>query len=282
MKKNFCKYLLLFVLTLFGVLSIYSVSVKADSGWDTDYDYGGGGGYDYDYDYGDSNYSYSSGGGSVFGSIVTFIIIIIVIASIYKNKGKKTITPSSQTYTYMSEEDIKALIPDFNKNEFLDKAYKTYLDVQDAWTNYNFDKLRNLLSDELFNTYNMQLRALKAKKQKNIMEGFNKTNMDITSVVVENDKVTLKSILDVEFADYVVDKDDKVVRGNKNDKMHITYELTFISTINKEKLTNCPNCGAPIKKDNASDKCEYCNAVIVKSSYDWVLAKKENKNQWRV
>ena len=45
----------------------------------------------------------------------------------------------------------------------------------------------------------------------------------------------------------------------------------------KKETKNCPSCGAPISKGHASNVCEYCGSTLVKNTYNWVLAKKENK-----
>lgn len=36
-----------------------------------------------------------------------------------------------------------------------------------------------------------------------------------------------------------------------------------------------PSCGAPINKNNQSNKCKYCNSTIVNNDYDCVISKKE-------
>ena len=280
---KFSKILFVIMCLLFCFFNL--VSIQADSGWDSDYDSGGSdwGGSDW----GDSDSDWSSSGGSYSGdmSFKDFLIIIIIAAVVLyiMKKNKLTFNNDSEyKYTPVLEDEIKKYLPDFDKKLFLQDAYKIFIDVQNAWSEFDKDKLRNLLSDELYNTYNMQLISLKAKKQKNIMTDFTEVKSDVSYISVENEKVTLKTILEVSFYDYVVDEANTIVRGTKDNKLLMTYELTFISTINKNKTENCPNCGAPINKDDAGDVCEYCKAVIVKNTYDWTLAKKESKNQRRI
>lgn len=287
MNKKFKLLLGTFLAIMFGTLFLLNIeNIKADSGWDVDYDSGGSswsGGSDWGSSW-DSDYSYSGGSGNYEGSgsfFVVIVILIIVVIYYFINKTS-TGTPiynSPYTYSPIDEEYIKKYIPDFNKQKFLDDAYQMYLDTQKAWSNFDTKKLRNLLTDELFNTYNMQLKALKAKKQKNIMSDFALEKIDTIAIDVSNNQITMKVVLKVGFYDYVVDIINNVVRGNKNHKVTITYELTFVSTINKKETKNCPSCGAPINKDSASDVCEYCNSTLVKNTYSWVLAKKENKEQ---
>ena len=293
MKNKKIVYLLLVLfIGLFCTIGI--IKVNADSGWDSSYDSGGGsdyGGSDWsssDWDSGSSGSSYSGNGNSSPASIIFAVIVFAVIFFIIYTKSKSTNTlgtgSESQDYQYtpISEEDVKAYIPDFNRNAFLDDVYNKFIEVQNAWTNFDYDKLRDLLSDELYNTYKMQLTSLKAKKQKNIMSDFEKVVCDITNVSAQNDVVTLNVVLEVSFFDYVVNNKDEVQRGSKDYKLLMTYDLTFVSTINKKKDNKCPSCGAELDETGVSDICPYCKSTIIKNSYNWVLAKKEAKAQRRL
>lgn len=287
MNKKVKYFLGILCTLLFGALFLLNLdNIKADSGWDVDFDTGGSdwGGSSWSSSDWDSGYSYSgsssSGSSSSFGFVV-FIIIVVIIIYYLKYNNVTTTSKYIPEYKYspIDEEYIKKYIDDFNKQKFLDDAYQIYLDTQKAWSNFDTKSLRNLLTDELFNTYNMQLKALKAKKQKNIMSDFALEKIDTTAINVSNNQITMKVVLEVSFFDYVVDISNNVLRGNKNHKVSVTYELTFVSTINKKETKNCPSCGAPINKNSASNVCEYCNSTLVKNTYSWVLAKKENKRQ---
>lgn len=287
MNKKVKYFLGILCTLLFGALFLLNLdNIKADSGWDVDFDTGGSdwGGSSWSSSDWDSGYSYSgsssSGSSSSFGFVV-FIIIVVIIIYYLKYNNVKTTSKYIPEYKYspIDEEYIKKYIDDFNKQKFLDDAYQIYLDTQKAWSNFDTKSLRNLLTDELFNTYNMQLKALKAKKQKNIMSDFALEKIDTTAINVSNNQITMKVVLEVSFFDYVVDISNNVLRGNKNHKVSVTYELTFVSTINKKETKNCPSCGAPISKGHASNVCEYCGSTLVKNTYNWVLAKKENKRQ---
>ena len=275
---------------LLGFFAFNFISVKADSGWDSDYDSGWDSDWDDDWDSSsdwdddwDSSSHYSSGGGgggdlAVVGFIMFFIVIISIIiisqnaAIVFEqNQGNSRFNKS------ISEEEIKKHIPKFNKEVFLTQVYNNFIAVQNAWSEFDYDALRKLLSDELYNTYHSQLVALKAKKQKNVMSDFVKKNIDITDMKVDSYNISLKVSLTVAFFDYVVDKDNKVVRGTKSFKLNNSYDLTFISTLhaqNNKKSKNCPSCGAPLD-DTASNVCKYCNSTIVFENHDWVLSKKE-------
>ena len=74
-----------------------------------------------------------------------------------------------------------------NVDEFLKNTYELYIDVQNAWMNFDYDKLRSLLSDELYNTYSSQLKVLSRKKQKNIMSDFKLISHKIVFAEKQND-----------------------------------------------------------------------------------------------
>ncbi len=284
-KKSFIKYVLLGFMLVF-CFSFLTFKLRADSGWDSDYDSGWDSGSDWGSSSWDSNWgSSSSSYSSLSGSLITFVIVVaVIIYVIYTtSKGAKNPTRLDESYndninSRLSEEEIKKTLSEFNKEEFLNYAYELFINVQNAWMNFDYDNLRKYLSDELFNTYKSQLRVLNAKKQKNIMSDFVKYDIDTTKISNVDNKVTLTVELIVAFYDYVVDANDNVVRGNRSRKLTNHYELTFIcsESKNKNKPNKCPNCNAPLD-NNASHVCPYCNSTIVSEHYNWIMSKKEIK-----
>ena len=289
MKKKILIVSILFV--IIGFFTFNLINVKADSGWDSDYDFGGSdwsssdwGSSDYDWDSSDYSYHGGSSSGSGWGAFFWFVIILAIIIISANNKHHKGYNPGPRQYqgnsdfsASIDEAMIQEHIPGFNKAAFLNKAYDNFINVQNAWSEFDYNKLRSLLTDELYNTYHTQLVALKAKKQKNIMSDFEAKNIDITGMDVKDNKITLIVSLTVAFYDYVVDKDDNVVRGTKSYKLNNSYDLTFVSTLDekkKKKQKVCPSCGAPLE-NTSSNVCPFCNSTIVFDDHDWILSKKE-------
>lgn len=57
------------------------------------------------------------------------------------------------------------------------------------------------------------------------------------------------------------------------------YDVTFVKNIVFNDI-KCPNCGNDLP-DKATDKCPYCNSVIVSKSSEWVISDmKEEKNEY--
>ena len=144
-----------------------------------------------------------------------------------------------------------------------------------AWMEFDYDKLKELLTDELYNNYCTNLESLKLKEQKNVMKGFDLSNIKLTGLKEENNLYIATIVLNVKFYDYIIDKKGNVLRGSDSRKVNNTYKLTFIRSKDKEKdIINCPRCGAPVL-GNATGICEYCGSKLINDTYDWVLSKKE-------
>lgn len=209
--------------------------------------------------------------------LVILTISIIVIKKLIKT-AKESINEIIKTSNLLklTNGEIQNKLPDLNIEEFNKIVFNNYKDIQDAWMNFDLDAIKNLVSDEIYNMYSMQLDTLKVKGQKNMMENINFIDNYICDINIENNTTTISTILSVTCYDYIVDSNNKVIRGNKNLKLYYTYRLTF--TKNNKTINTCPNCGTTIdsKKDT---KCPYCNATVVNNNSEWIMTKKEMLKQ---
>ena len=212
-----------------------------------------------------------------FTTIIVVIIIIVIITS--KNKiNTSAISNFSLDHTReVSDDEVSKLIPKFNKEEFLQNRYLDYLEIQRSWTDFDYDTIRSMVTDELYNQYEMQLDTLKVKNEKNVMSDFIYKDAMITNINSENNKITVTIELICSFYDYI-EKNGTVTRGTKSRKITQHYEMKFVANLSNQKKDKCPNCGAKLEK-SASQKCEYCGSMVSNVSDKWVLSKKESKRQ---
>ena len=170
--------------------------------------------------------------------------------------------------------EIKKYVPNFDTNQFLSNGYNIFVRIEEAWMNFDLEKVRDCITDEMFNMYESQLTSMEMKGEQNIMKGFKLLNSAITEAKKQNNMLEVKTRYVIEFYDYIVNKDtQKVVRGDSNRKIKMVYEFTFIADVENTKLDKCPNCGAPIEM-NSAGICKYCNSKIVDDSKNWVMSKK--------
>ena len=274
--KKFKPFLLI-VLALLTCFSLMTVNLKADSGWDSGYDSGWDSGWDSGSSWSSSDYG---GSGTLSWPAFIVIVIVVIIFMIAARKGNNNqfsqIPTQLKIYKPSVSDEVLAKYG-LNRGEVLQKTFDIYRNVQIAWMNFDYDSLRKYLSDELFNTYKMQLNALSLKKQKNIMEDFLNRQMVITEVSENDGLITLTVELVVAQRDYVVDQNNNIVRGTKARQMLVHYELTF--TMTKETNSGkCPNCNAPLE-NQVSNKCPYCGSTVVTKNHDLIMTKKQNRGQ---
>ena len=310
MHKKFTRKVLLILVVLSSLFLVYRFNfgvVKADSGFDSSYDSGGwdSGGSDWggsdwggssSWSWGDHDYDSSTYYGNssvdfkdffiVCIMVISFVILTKIIFVIVQKLCRKLrllivsrISILLEHSKEISDNEVKAIIPNFDKKLFLNERYQNYLDVQDAWMNFDYDKLRSLLTDELYNQYKMQLETMKLKREVNIMKDFKYNDSMITNITCENNQIAVTIELICSFKDYI-EYNKKVLRGSNTRSILQHYEMIFVCNL-EDKLDKCPNCGSEVNQD-ASQTCKYCNSVIAKVSDKWVLSKKESKEQgWK-
>ena len=292
MKKRFIKIICILSLIL-SFFALYNVSniVKADSGFDADYDYDysygndsyyGGSSWDDDddddYYYGGSssynNYN-GSGGGSLSGGELALVIllslspfIVWLIIYLISNKVKE--------YKSNPLIDTRGMPVD---NDLNMQAYLLYKEVQEAWMNQDIESVRHLLTDEMFNMYLMQIDTLIEKKQVNVMKDIYFVSGHVASRRNYKGRETVTMIFRVMCRDYIVNENNKVIRGNKHAICDYTYELKLVRNSDPKKI-NCPSCGALINYKEGT-KCSHCSSIVHIDTDHYRLANKTMLRQSR-
>lgn len=271
----------IFVILLFILCFSFS-SVRADSGFDVGYS--------------DSGSSSSSGGGSdgfsssrgghhnypiwysclILGFWCTFSILALTAISNSKGKPNKNDMKKKNEFKMIDSSAVRKLLPDFNAKNFIDSRYADFVVIQKAWMNFDYNILRNKLTDELYNQYVFQLDTLKIKRNQNIMRNFKFIDGCVRDISKHNNTLVAEVELKVSFIDYIEHEGIPIRGSNKNDVI-ITYIMTFVRST-RILVDKCPNCGADIK-NTSSQMCPYCRTIITRTGDVWVLAKKENIKQ---
>ena len=284
MNKKVKSVLLIIITALIFMIPNYHP--EADSGFDGSYSGGSSGGFSSGSSwssgssYGGHYYSSSSGSADPVTTIITLAIFLVVVAFILLNAKKKIgqmPTTALKNIPPYDPEKFKQFVPDFDPFKFKEQSFEIYKKIQIAWMNFDYESIRESVTDEMYNMYKSQLTTLKVKKQTNVMKDFNLLGFNIVGMEIKNDIVSLTVIMQVECYDYITDKNNKVVRGTNKRKVIYNYAMTFNKGMSK-KDNKCPNCGAPLENVNSS-KCPYCDSVIISKNYDWVLAKKQVLSQ---
>ncbi len=279
MKKIF-RYLFLILVVGLLTFNIYQLRVSADSGFGGSYGgSSGGSSYGGGYSGGYSGGSYGSHS-SLPGEIISTSLLLVIVLIIYFLKSPKrgnSLPKRLLKESTINDEEFKQLI-NMSKDEFYQLVFKIYRDVQIAWMNFDYDTLQNNLTNDLFNMYKSQLETLKIKNQTNVMKNIICKDTYISNINSDDNTISIKVGLTVTCKDYIVDKNNRVVRGNANNSVEYQYLLTLIRNKEIKTTIECPHCGASVNL-NASSVCEYCHSTIISNTHDWVLSKKITLNQ---
>lgn len=309
MKKFILILLLILAIPMFSYVAYQHdylyFPTTADSGFDSDYgdydgggswggDYGGGGSWDDDDDY-DNDYDYNSNrnysGGPIDSSLLLLAFLIIAIAittpfvinaaaNALKNRIQRNRAIKNRIHETLFNE--YGLFPGKGcDSEFIQAIFQSYVKIQLAWMNRDLSSVRHLLTDEIYNMYQMQVETLIEDNQINVMSDFELVCGKLKSKRTSNNIETLKVILCVNCKDYIkTANSNKVIKGDKRATITYIYELTFLRDVNSNKTTNCPSCGAEVKKQ-MSTNCPYCKNLLLLTSATPTMSNKLILHQYK-
>ena len=304
MKKSFLNKIILAVVLTLSVAAtlLYAnpVDVATDSGFDTSYDSGGSysssssGSYSHS---SSSSYNHSSSSSASAGEIFLGVIGVLCIwlievgisnlrAKIQDKHDKKQLEKRKNEFNSLYKINKKISKDEFSKYikkesmaDFVFERFKDYVDIQNAWMEFDYDVLSNKTTNELYNQYLMQLETLKAKGQKNVMNSFTYVKGKVTNIEKTDNQLAVTVEIVTRFYDYIVNQENGLIlRGSDKKKVTLHYQMTFVRSTKKSIATNCPNCGAKLKK-TSTNVCEFCKTTITKESKEWLLAEKKSIRQ---
>ncbi|HYJ87453.1 MAG TPA: TIM44-like domain-containing protein [Pyrinomonadaceae bacterium] len=185
-------------------------------------------------------------------------------------------------------EDIRAAFeknnPAFSWGKFQARARLIFDELQAAWATLAWERARPHETDNLFQMHQYWIDAYKRQQLRNVVDQCTITAMQ--PVKIKDDafynSITLR--IGAQGYDYTVDAGGRVVSGSKNNLRRWSEYWTFIRNRQARALAarvdlNCPNCGAPLKVNNAG-VCQFCGGKITSGEFDWVLSKIEQDESY--
>jgi hypothetical protein len=174
--------------------------------------------------------------------------------------------------------------PSFTWGEFQARARLIFDELQAAWSTLNWERARPHETDNLFQMHQYWIDAYKRQHLRNVLDQCRVTAMQ--PVKLQEDAfynaITLR--IGAQGYDYTVDQNGNVVSGSKTNLRYWSEYWTFIRNRKAKPVPasadlNCPNCGAPLKVNNAG-VCEFCGGKITSGEFDWVLSKIEQDESY--
>lgn len=210
--------------------------------------------------------------------IVTCVVILVVDVKKKYDKENRYIpyNANRKITKFINESD-----ENFNSDEFLVWAVNLFIDLQRSWTERDWEKIRTLESEELFEQHNAQLQEYINLGRVNVIQNIHVTDAYLHKLVVDENFEHLTVSLFANMNDYIVDeKTGKVISGNKEKVFYSIYQLTFtrrkgVKTNSSKVVDLCPHCGAFVNA-KSFDRCDFCGSIIYAGEFDWVLSNLES------
>lgn len=168
--------------------------------------------------------------------------------------------------------------PAFDRDAFLEQAQRAFFVVQEAWTERKPEMSRQVMADGLWQQHRVQINGYLSAHKRNVLEDLAVGDLSIVTAHTDASYDTIVVRVHAACADYDVNDNGKVIRGNHRVGEWAedwTFQRSSRATTQAGGGTlsqKCPNCGAPLNVDLAG-VCPFCKAPVMSGDYDWVLAR---------
>lgn len=213
----------------------------------------------------------------VTGFIILIIVIVVCIFMLTK------LSKQENEYMEVSNKYLKNIGKDYTKDQFASWAFQFYNQIILSVQHENYEYLRDVLADDLYNNYLISIKNAKDRNVKNIVEDMKPIFTKLVSLVIKDDLEIAKVWVKVSYLEYTMDITpsteenpikDRIIMGSKNHKLEKEYMLTLVKGRTEKESVACPNCGF-ITHIVSQNTCSRCGAVVVNRRYHWVLIGKE-------
>lgn len=171
--------------------------------------------------------------------------------------------------------------PEFRWEEFIARVREIAVELQDAWTAREWERVRPLETESLFQMHRYWIDAYKRQALRNIVEGFAVTKIEPVKIETDAFYESITVRIRARGRDHTVDERGNVVSGSKTDLRFWGEYWTFIRSRggHEQGTVKCPNCGAPVDA-GATGICRYCGGKLTSGTFNWVLSRIEQDESY--
>ena len=173
--------------------------------------------------------------------------------------------------------------PSFSLETLRPRVELIFTELQQAWSNLEWQRARPFLTDRLFMSMSYWIDAYRKAGLRNVTTDNRITRIELVRVETDPffDIVTVRI-----FAtghDYTIDESGHVVAGSKERERTYSEYWTLVRSVGSRGSgrdpKTCPNCGAPLAINQAG-RCEYCGSKVTGGEFDWVLSRIEQDEEY--
>jgi hypothetical protein len=167
--------------------------------------------------------------------------------------------------------------PGFDWGVFLERVKTIAVELQDAWTARDWERVRPLETDGLFQMHRYWIDAYRRQRLRNLVADFRVGRIEPVKIAADAFYEAITVRIFAQGRDHTVDESGRVVAGSDREVRRWSEYWTFIrsraATPGAQNIS-CPNCGARVTA-GPSGICEYCGGKLTTGEFDWVLSRIE-------
>jgi ribosomal protein L37AE/L43A len=176
---------------------------------------------------------------------------------------------------------FEAAHPSFQWDEFELRVRAIATELQDAWSARDWERVRPLESESLFQMHRYWIDAYQRQRLRNIVADYRIVTVDPVKIDSDAFYESITVRIYAQGRDHTVDDGGRVVAGSKSEMRQWSEYWTLIRTrsANAGGKVACPNCGAPVAVGNTGI-CEFCGGKLTTGEFDWLLSKIEQDESY--
>jgi tellurite resistance protein len=172
--------------------------------------------------------------------------------------------------------------PQFELQPLLDRTRQLFLALQDAWFDRDMTPVRPFLSDATYQRFEVQLQLMKDQGVRDAITDIQVLDVQLIGLDQSQWFDTVHVRVRARMRDSEVaasaSQAEAVAAAKRAPLEAFTEVWSFVrkpgaqTRIGEDLFQGkCPHCGAPYK-GGATNRCEYCNAIVNSGNYDWTLS----------
>lgn len=217
-------------------------------------------------------------GGIIFLGIVIVICIILLIR----------LSKNETLFMEVSNQYLKDIGKDYTRDQYAMAIFELYRDVIEAVQTENYEYLRDVLSDDIYNNYLLGIKVSKERQIKNVVKDMNPVFAKLIQFVQKDNVEIAKVWLRVSYIEYALDLSplteeqkkvappERIAGGSKTKREEKEYLLTLVKNHTPKESVVCPSCGF-VSKVITRSLCPRCGSNAVTRPFHWVITAKEEK-----
>mgnify|MGYP001441750755 FL=1 len=112
-------------------------------------------------------------------------------------------------------EVLKKSDPNFSEEEFVIGAKQAFKIIIEAFVDSDIEKLKPLIDYELLKSFTKSISEREARQEKQFVDIISIINLDIIKVSLNDNIASISIKIESEQIKYTIDKNDKIIDGNK-------------------------------------------------------------------